>query len=171
MLLWGLEKRNRIWLSSFARQRRRRQLVENNGRARNVAPGNIHHLSVLHGLMERNSTPPPTQTVSVSALRYARDRKIGRMIVILSGIHLTSYIPTIVLACFVEMKPEFKFLDSSQSLPFVFWTFTTVLETLNASINIIVYYQMSTLYRQTLNSFWTKCRKRSARGAPAAANM
>ncbi|GFO41446.1 chemosensory receptor c [Plakobranchus ocellatus] len=152
MLLCCLKKRNRLWVSRFAGYNSDNQHVENNGRARNVAPGNIHQLSVLHGPTGRNpapTSPPPTDTNSVSALRYARERKIGRMIVILSGIHLTSYIPTVVLACFVEMRPEFKIVDS---------------------INIIVYYQMSTRYRETLNSFWAKCRKRSARVAPAAAN-
>ncbi|GFO05074.1 hypothetical protein PoB_003157900 [Plakobranchus ocellatus] len=108
MLLWGLKKKNRILVSRFLGHRPDNQRVENNGRARNVAPDNIHQVSVLHGPTGRNPTPPPADTNSAAALRYARERKIGRMIVILSGIHLTSYIPTIVLACFVEMKPEFK---------------------------------------------------------------
>ncbi|GFO01101.1 hypothetical protein PoB_002760600 [Plakobranchus ocellatus] len=107
MLLWGLKKNNRIWASRFAGHSTDNQRV-NNGRAQNVAPGNIHHLSVLHGPTGRDPTPPPTDTNSVSALRYAREQKIGRMIAILSGIHLTSYIPTVVLACLLEMKPEFK---------------------------------------------------------------
>ncbi|GFO41490.1 chemosensory receptor b [Plakobranchus ocellatus] len=150
MLFWKLKKRNRIWVSRFAGHRPDNQRVENNSRARNVAPGNIHQISVLHGPTGRNPTPPPADTNSAAALRYARERKIGRMIVILSGIHLTSYIPIVVLACLVETRPGFKIVDS---------------------INIIIYYQMSTRYRETLNSFWAKCRKRSARVAPAAANM
>ncbi|GFO05075.1 hypothetical protein PoB_003158000 [Plakobranchus ocellatus] len=111
MLLWGLKKRNRIWVSRFAGHRPGSQRWENNGRARNVAPGNIHQISVLHGPTGRNpapASPPAADVNSASALRYARERKIGRMVVILSGIHLTSYIPTVVLACLVEMKPEFK---------------------------------------------------------------
>ncbi|GFN95217.1 hypothetical protein PoB_002172300 [Plakobranchus ocellatus] len=114
MLLWGLKKRNRTWVSRFSGQRPGRQHVENNGSVRNVAPGNIHQISVLHAPMERNpapASPPPTDTNSVSALRNAREQKIGRMIVILSGIHLTSYIPTVMLACLSEMKPEFKKVD------------------------------------------------------------
>ncbi|GFO41484.1 hypothetical protein PoB_006798900 [Plakobranchus ocellatus] len=111
MLLWGLKKRNRMWVSRFARHRPGSQRVENNGSARNVAPGNNHQISILHGPTGPNPTPPLTDTNSVSALRNARDRKIGRMIVILSGIHLTSYIPTVVLACLMEMRPEFKGVD------------------------------------------------------------
>ncbi|GFO21831.1 hypothetical protein PoB_004833600 [Plakobranchus ocellatus] len=111
MLLWGLKKRNRIWVSRFAGHRPGSQRVENNGRARNVAPGNIHQISVLHGPTERNPAPPPADTNSATALRYARERKIGRMIVILSGIHLASYIPSVVLACLVEMIPKFKIVD------------------------------------------------------------
>ncbi|GFN98451.1 hypothetical protein PoB_002495700 [Plakobranchus ocellatus] len=111
MLLWGLKKSNRIWVSRFAGHRPGSQRVENNGRARNVAPGNIHQISVLHGPTRRSPTQPPTDTNSASALRYVRERKIGRMIVILSGIHLTSYIPTVVLACLVEMKPNFKLVN------------------------------------------------------------
>ncbi|GFN79584.1 hypothetical protein PoB_000609000 [Plakobranchus ocellatus] len=111
MLLWGLKKRNRIWVSRFAGHSSDNRRVEDNGRARIVAPGNIHQLSVLHGPTERNPTPPPADTNSAAALRYARERKIGRMILILSGIHLTSYIPSVVLACLAQIKPEFKLVD------------------------------------------------------------
>ncbi|GFN96432.1 chemosensory receptor c [Plakobranchus ocellatus] len=158
MLLWGLKKSNRVWVSRHNCPTAGNRYSEANNRARNVASGNIHEISVLHGPTERIPNPPPIQTNPASALRIAREKKIGRMVVILSGIHLASYIPTVVGVCLKGMKPEFRM--TSRSL-------ASVLETLNASVNIIVYYQMSTRYRETLDRFWAKCKRRSNRVAPA----
>ncbi|GFR74719.1 chemosensory receptor A [Elysia marginata] len=50
----------------------------------------------------------------------------------------------------------------------VLWSFTTLLETLNASTNIIVYYNMSTVYRKIFLQIMRRCHcKSQARVMPA----
>ncbi|GFO10434.1 chemosensory receptor b [Plakobranchus ocellatus] len=92
MLIWGLKR---------------------NDRMRNRWSENDHPISALTARHELHAVPSSANAQSSrpaprTATRAARDRKLGRMAVTLSGIHLTSFLPTFVWVISAQAWPELK---------------------------------------------------------------
>ncbi|GFO11925.1 chemosensory receptor b [Plakobranchus ocellatus] len=87
---------------------------------------------------------------AVAVLSQQRNWRIGKMVAMLSLVLLVSYIPEIVQLIISLIEPEFGSAGRYRRIFAVSWSFVTLLETFNASINIAVYYKMSTLYRSTV---------------------
>ncbi|GFO18211.1 chemosensory receptor b [Plakobranchus ocellatus] len=175
VLMWALKKRTQRWASGPAGQRPPNRRMSANNRPGGEPPENHRQIAFIHLPNDQNRPQPLLSSRSFGPEfrvinRDRIDRKMGRMVVILSGIHLTCLIPTFVWVWFVQAMPEFKILNSYskyQCAAHVIWSFTTLLEVGNASINILIYYHMSTRYRQTLDTMLAKCRKKQNRVFPA----
>ena len=101
-----------------------------------------------------------TETSAMVAVR--RNQKRCRMIVFISAIMILSFLPnTICLALSASYK-EFRLGKGLHNSYIVAYSITFVFEAINASVNIFLYYMMSTNYRRTLDKMiW--CRRKSRR--------
>ncbi|GFO21944.1 hypothetical protein PoB_004844900 [Plakobranchus ocellatus] len=114
MLVWGLKERNQRWATGLVGDCSRDQRATNHNRPSNRVSENNGRISVLQVPNERNAAPClPTHRSSMAASRATtdRDRKLGRMVLLLSAIQLTSFTPTIVWTCFTYIWPEYKGMD------------------------------------------------------------
>ena len=102
------------------------------------------------------SSKPTAPTVRGGAAEHAvnRDRKLGRMIVLLSGILFLCYIPSTVALLVQLIEPGFSMLGRFRNSFFATWSFVWVLDSINSSVNIFVYYNMSSKYRATFDKMF-----------------
>ena len=120
----------------------------------------------------------PASVASVPAMRGGaaehavnRDRKLGRMIVLLSGIIFLCYIPSTVALLVQLIQPGFSMLGRYRNSFFATWSFVWVLDAFNSSVNIFVYYNMSSKYRATFNFMFGRCRRKKGRVSPENTNV
>ncbi|GFN82107.1 chemosensory receptor a [Plakobranchus ocellatus] len=127
--------------------------------------------SATHSKSTGNSASQPGPTVRGGAADQAanRDRKLGRMIVLLSGIIFFCYIPSTVALLVQLVEPGFSMLGRYRNSFFAAWSFVWILDAFNSSVNIFVYYNMSSKYRATFNTLFGRC-MRKWRVRPEAAN-
>ncbi|GFO10089.1 hypothetical protein PoB_003659400 [Plakobranchus ocellatus] len=117
MLIWGLKKKNQMLASRTAAQCSHNQRMTTNYRMRNAMSENYHQLSIhtaaIHELnvVSSPSSPGSSRPAPRNATRAARDRKLGRMAVILSGIQLISFIPTFVWTILAQIWPDLKAME------------------------------------------------------------
>lgn len=86
----------------------------------------------------------------------SRDKKTMKLIVVIATILIVCYTPgtAITMATFVE--PEFMLLRRYENFCFAMWSVSFVFQTLNSSINIVLYFTMSTKYRETFYELFRK---------------
>ncbi|GFR66943.1 chemosensory receptor A [Elysia marginata] len=101
-------------------------------------------------------------TVRGGAAEHAvnRDRKLGRMIVLLSGILFLCYIPSTIALLVQLIEPGFSMLGRFNNSFFATWSFVWVLDAFNSSVNIFVYYNMSSKYRSSFNKMFSRCMRK-----------
>ncbi|GFO11923.1 chemosensory receptor b [Plakobranchus ocellatus] len=99
---------------------------------------------------QRLGSLPACGPNAVALMSQQRNWRVGKMVAMLSLVLLISYIPGTVQLIISLIEPEFGSAGRYRRIFAVSWTFVTLLETFNASINIAVYYKMSTLYRTTV---------------------
>ncbi|KAK0051139.1 growth hormone secretagogue receptor type 1 [Biomphalaria pfeifferi] len=81
----------------------------------------------------------------------SRDKKTVTMVIVVAAILIVCYSPG-VTSCFVEIfVPDFYIFAKQKNVFHVIWSFCFMFHSINASINVIVYYKMSSKYRATLN--------------------
>ncbi|GFN94657.1 chemosensory receptor b [Plakobranchus ocellatus] len=79
-------------------------------------------------------------------------RKQSKMVLILSAVTLVCFLPGVAMFCAILLEPKFGLTSRYGNLARSLWGFVSVLEVFNASINIAVYYNMSSRYKQTLRT-------------------
>lgn len=85
------------------------------------------------------------------------------MVVVLAVIVIVCYIPGIAVSSVVFFEPEFSIVGEYVNAFFVSWSFAFIFEATNASVNIFLYYSMSTKYRVTFHEAFSICGKRATR--------
>ncbi|KAK0051138.1 growth hormone secretagogue receptor type 1 [Biomphalaria pfeifferi] len=81
----------------------------------------------------------------------SRDKKTVTMVIVVAAILIVCYSPG-VTSCFVEIfVPDFYIFAKQKNVFHVIWSFCFMFHSINASINVIVYYKMSSKYRATLH--------------------
>lgn len=90
-----------------------------------------------------------------------RDKKTVNMIVLIAIILIICYTPGTALLMVTFFEPEFSVSGRYVNTFIAAWTFGLLLETVNSSVNIILYYKMSTRYRQTLRQLFSVCTSRT----------
>lgn len=79
-----------------------------------------------------------------------RDSKIVKMVILIAVIYclcLFSFLVNCIVTC---IEPEFMAFRLYHNFFFGIWSFAFLFESINASVNIFVYYKMSSKYRTTL---------------------
>lgn len=88
-----------------------------------------------------------------------KDKKLIRMIITISTILIFCCTPG--STCFIVglIVPQFSAHGAYQNVYFVAWSFAFVTDTINPSISIFIYYQMSSKYRATFRALFYICFK------------
>lgn len=85
------------------------------------------------------------QTESIST----RERKAMTMVVMIAIILIVCYAPGAAVSMVGLFEIEFSIIGKYANECFAFWSFGFVFDSINSSVNIFLYYYMSTKYRET----------------------
>lgn len=78
-----------------------------------------------------------------------RDRSTVGMIALLASILIICYTPAVLVRLATFFLPGFSLGGKYYNLYYISWSFATLFETINSSVNIFLYIKMSTKYRET----------------------
>ncbi|GFO45683.1 peptide receptor gpcr [Plakobranchus ocellatus] len=98
-----------------------------------------------------NSSPNPTQSVASSN----RDVRLIRMVVAIASIFIVCFTPTCVQLVCTAMFKEFFYFGVYERLFFLISSLTALCQSVNGSLNIIMYYNMASKYRITLRRLFS----------------
>ncbi|XP_013089577.2 neuropeptide receptor 15-like [Biomphalaria glabrata] len=87
-----------------------------------------------------------------SNISESRDRKLEKMVVLISAIFIVCYLPCEILFVWMLIDPELRFDGQQSNLFKVCVSILYLAETLNASTNIFVYYSLSSKYQKTVSA-------------------
>lgn len=87
-----------------------------------------------------------------------KEKKLVTMVTFISTIFIICYTPATVLFLVMAYNPDFSFSGKYENLFYVLWSLTLVLETVSSSVNIFVYFRMSTKFRKNFALAFRKCR-------------
>lgn len=87
-----------------------------------------------------------------------RDRRTMNMVVLIASVLIVCYTPGVVVSMASFFVPEFSVAGQQVNIFYVAWSFVFIFEAFNSSINIVLYYKMSTKYRQTFHELFGICR-------------
>lgn len=87
-----------------------------------------------------------------------RDRKTMSMIAIIASVLIICYIPSVLIFVGTFFEPEFSIVGRYTNMFFVAWAFGFLFESINSSVNIFLYYSMSSKYRDTFHALFQKCK-------------
>ncbi|RUS72958.1 hypothetical protein EGW08_019282 [Elysia chlorotica] len=118
------------------------------------------------------SASTPSSVDIVFRLTQQRMWRAGKMVAVLSLIIFTAHIPGTVLYTIVTTNPQEALTGRFANVFSVMWGFAIVLELLNASVNIIVYYNMSSNYRRMFHHLMTcHCKRHNKVASSATPNV
>lgn len=83
-----------------------------------------------------------------------RDKKTVAMVVVIAVVLIVCFIPTVTLHTVVFFEPKFSIVGQYSNIFHVCWSFAFLFEAVNSSVNIFLYYNMSSNYRQTFNELF-----------------
>ncbi|BFZ11291.1 hypothetical protein BsWGS_14330 [Bradybaena similaris] len=83
-----------------------------------------------------------------------KDNKVVKMIVLIAVIYCGCFLPMLVNYIVTTIEPRFIIVGVYRNAFLLSWSFAFLVDSFNSSINIVVYYRMSTKYRNTFNSLF-----------------
>lgn len=95
--------------------------------------------------MKANLNSAMAETITV------RDRKTMSMVAIIALVLIICYTPGVTSSIATIAEPEFSVIGRYMNVFFVMWTFNFICDAANSSINIFVYYNMGSKYRETFH--------------------
>ncbi|CAL1543375.1 unnamed protein product, partial [Lymnaea stagnalis] len=100
-----------------------------------------------------------TSKVSQNEAISNRDRKTVDLVVLVAGVMVVCYTPTVVLSLVSTFVPDFSVAGRQVNVFHATWSIGYLLGVINASVNIFIYYKMSSKYRKTFNDLFScQCR-------------
>lgn len=101
----------------------------------------------------RTMSTSSTQAESISN----RDTKVTKMVVIISGLFIFSFIPVCINFIAMSLVPEFSIGGKYENISLVMMGIGFLLESANSSANIFIYYHMSSRYKQAFHQLFCTC--------------
>ncbi|GFN93381.1 chemosensory receptor b [Plakobranchus ocellatus] len=95
---------------------------------------------------------PPADVAAFN--RWKKDKKMNKMVLLLSSLQLVSFTPSAIAFMVSLLEPKITPTGRYKNVFDTVWGFVVVLEALNASINIVWYYSMSSRYKSTINEMF-----------------
>lgn len=77
----------------------------------------------------------------------SRDRKVSQMIVMISTLFIICFTPVTIIFIAMSAWPEFSIDGRYRNMFFIVFSFGFIMESANSSMNILIYYRMSSKYR------------------------
>lgn len=87
----------------------------------------------------------------------AKEKKVVKMVILISIIFIICYTPATVNFFCMAYNPDFSFTGKYVNVFFVVWSLTALVQTVSFSVNIFVYFFMSSKFKTTLLK--TVCRR------------
>ncbi|CAL1533719.1 unnamed protein product, partial [Lymnaea stagnalis] len=95
----------------------------------------------------RKTSTAPGKSDNVSS----RDQKVSRMIVMVSTLFIVCFTPMTVFFVGMIVVPELSIVGTYRNIFFIISSFSFILESTNSSLNIFIYYHMSSRYKAVFN--------------------
>lgn len=92
----------------------------------------------------------------------SRDNKTVKMVVLIATIFCVCFTPYIANFITTSALPDFQVVGRYHNMFVVSWSFAFLVDSINSSVNLFVYYRMSTKYRQAFHSLFQQCHMISA---------
>ncbi|RUS78765.1 hypothetical protein EGW08_013481 [Elysia chlorotica] len=86
-----------------------------------------------------------------------KNKRAAKMVSLISTIFIVCSLPNTVNQLVMSMVPEYAKNGAYNNINQMFWSLGYMFETVNASINIFMYYFMSTRYRTTIQELFGAC--------------
>lgn len=99
-----------------------------------------------------------TSDISKLQAISSRDKKTVKMVVLIASVLIVCYTPAAVISlasCIVG--PEFNIRGKYTNICEAMWSVALTVETINSSVNIFIYYFMSSKYRHIFNEIMFRC--------------
>lgn len=84
-----------------------------------------------------------------------RDQKVAKMVVMISCLFIACYIPMSLLFVALSLVPGFSVFGKYKNILDLLGCLSFILEAINSSVNIFIYYDMSSKYRNVLVMLFT----------------
>lgn len=88
---------------------------------------------------------------SVSEATSARDTKTMRMVAAIATVLIICFTPGVLITVLSTIEPMYNVIGIYANAFFVSWSFAFIFEGINSTVNIFIYYHMSTKYRTTFH--------------------
>lgn len=85
-----------------------------------------------------------------------RDKKAMSMIAFIACVLILCYTPDLVVTLLIFAEPQFNILGKYFNLGLILYSFGLVCHAINSSINIFIYYSMSSKYKHTFHVLFSK---------------
>lgn len=99
----------------------------------------------------RKAAMANAQAVRISS----RNQKIVKMVVTISTLFIVCFIPSTIAMLVIAFEPDLSVNGKHVNISILILGFSYVLEGINSSVNIFIYYQMSSKYRDTFRELFT----------------
>lgn len=76
-----------------------------------------------------------------------RDQKVAKMVVTISTLFISCFIPVCIIFLAMTLTPEFSIDGKYKNIFIVVFGLSFILESTNSAVNIFIYYRMSSKYR------------------------
>lgn len=93
----------------------------------------------------------------------SRDRTTITMVVLIASILIVCYTPAVLLCLTTFCEPEFSVGGKFYNLYYSMWAFAVLFESVNSSVNIFLYFKMSTNYRRSFREMFIRQESRAIR--------
>lgn len=80
-----------------------------------------------------------------------RDRRTVTMVVMIAVVLIVCYTPGVIVSMVTFCEPEFSVTGKYANVYVASWSFVVTFESFNSSVNIFLYYHMSSKYRETFH--------------------
>ncbi|XP_059148898.1 galanin-like G-protein coupled receptor npr-9 [Physella acuta] len=87
---------------------------------------------------------------------YARSKKAMSMVLVISSVLIVCSIPSIACSIVAFFVQEFSVLGRYQNIFYSAWSFSFICGATNASLNIFLYYRMSSKYRRSFRQMFAR---------------
>lgn len=94
----------------------------------------------------RTMSTDPVQAENLSK----RDRKVIKMVVVISAFFIACFTPLCIIIIAMLIIPQFSFTGEYRNVLIIVSGLGFLLESINSSVNIFIYYRMSSKYKTTL---------------------
>ncbi|CAL1530685.1 unnamed protein product, partial [Lymnaea stagnalis] len=112
--------------------------------------------AILIWKLKHNSKWRKTTSVDRMDWTLSRDRKAVSMVLLIASILIVCSAPSIVLSIVAYFQPEFSVLGFHSNVFFAMWSFAFFFGSINATVNIFLYYRMSSKYRKSFLELFSR---------------